>query len=136
MTKTELFLELAKPDKNGNPKKDGWYYVDGILVELILTFIFVMVINAATDPKNGSEKHAGIVIGLTLAAVHMMGCNYTGTSVNPARSLGPALLEWFDKKDGVVDGKHNFAIKQIWIFIIGPMAGGALAGLAYDALLG
>lgn len=134
-TKDYIYTD-PKSNEYGLHKKDGWYYVDGILVELILTFIFVMVVNAATDEKKTDPKIAGLVVGGALAAVHLIGFRITGTSVNPARSLGPALLEWWDKHDAIVGKKRNFAIKQIWIFIVGPMAGGALAGLAYDPLCG
>ena len=117
---------------HNNGKKDGWSYVDALLIEIILTFIFVFVVQGATDKKCYEGKHAGIIIGLALALVYNFGDAYTRTSVNPARSLGPALLELIDKHDGT----NNEAIKEIWIFIIAPLAGGALSGLAYDALLG
>ncbi len=84
--------------------------------ELIATFIFVLVILGAT----GRQAHpaiAGLAIGLTLVVIHLVGIRITGTSVNPARSLGPALM---------VGGK---ALSQLWLFIVAPLIGGALAGL-------
>jgi aquaporin Z len=84
--------------------------------ELIATFIFVLVILGAT----GRQAHpaiAGLAIGLTLVVIHLVGIRITGTSVNPARSLGPALM---------VGGK---ALSQLWLFIVAPLGGGALAGL-------
>lgn len=135
-------LRSDKLDDKLKRKKDAWYYIDGILIEIILTFIFVLVVQVATDTKYHDGKHAGIVIGLALAAVHFFGCKYTNTSVNPARSLGPALLEWFEKGkyEEILtyqeENPNDFAIKQIWVFIIGPMAGGALSGLAYGPLFG
>ena len=84
--------------------------------ELIATFIFVLVILGAT----GRQAHpaiAGLAIGLTLVVIHLVGIRITGTSVNPARSLGPALM---------VGGK---AFSQLWLFIVAPLSGGALAGL-------
>ena len=94
----------------------------GLLVEIILSFIFVTVILAVTDKeKNGNV--AGIIIGLTLILVHLFGIRFTGTSVNPARSIGPALFELGD------------TFIQLWVFILGPMAGACLAGLFYKYVL-
>lgn len=93
----------------------------GLLIELILTFIFVTVILVVTDKKE--NNHAGIIIGLTLTLVHLFGIGFTGTSVNPARSIGPALFELGD------------TFLQLWIFILGPMAGAFLAGLFYKFVL-
>lgn len=86
--------------------------------EVILTLLFVFVILASTS-HIGAPGFAGLVIGLTLTLVHLIGIPLTGTSVNPARSLGPAL---------VVEGK---AIKQVWLFIVAPMVGGVLGALLY-----
>ena len=94
----------------------------GLLVEVILTFIFVTVILAVTDKKDNGHA-SGIIIGLTLTLVHLFGIGFTGTSVNPARSIGPALFELGDP------------MLQIWIFIIGPMAGAFLAALFYNYIL-
>lgn len=96
-----------------------------LLVELILTFIFVTVILAVTGKKNSDGHANGIIIGLTLTLVHLFGIYFTGTSVNPARSIGPALLQW----------SEPIPILQVWIFIIGPMAGACLAGLFYKFVL-
>ena len=92
--------------------------VGALLTEVILTFVFIYTILGVTsNPKMGSV--AGIVIGLTLTFVHIMGIPLTGTSVNPARSLAPAIF---------VGGE---ALKQVWVFIIAPLAGSALAAVAY-----
>lgn len=92
-----------------------------LLVEVVLTFVFVYTILGVTsDEKKGAV--AGIVIGLTLAFVHLLGINLTGTSVNPARSLAPALF---------VGGE---ALKQVWVFIVAPLVGAALAALVYKVL--
>ena len=115
-----------KQNNSPNAKLDGWSYVDALVIEIILTFIFVLAFQGAIDNRYHDGKHSGIVIGLALALVYFFGINLTGTSVNPARSLGPALIECFA-------GKYE-AIEQIWIFFIGPFAGGALSGLAYGAL--
>lgn len=92
-----------------------------LIIEVILTFVFVLAILGVTSKvENGAV--AGIVIGLTLTLVHILGIGLTGTSVNPARSFGPALLAGGD------------ALKNVWVFIVAPAVGGALAALCYNAL--
>lgn len=94
-----------------------------LIIEVILTFVFVFAILGVTSKvKNGAV--AGIVIGLTLTLVHILGIGLTGTSVNPARSLGPALLAGGD------------ALKCVWVFIVAPLVGGALAAVVYGAVAG
>ena len=92
-----------------------------LLVEILLTFVFVYVILSITS-KTENSRIAGLVIALTLVAVHIIGINLTGTSVNPARSLAPAVLQGGD------------AIKQIAVFIVGPFAGAAAAACIYKLL--
>lgn len=89
-----------------------------LLVEVILTFVFVFAVLSATR-KTASALTAGVTIGLALAVVHLIGIPLTGTSVNPARSIGPALF---------VGGA---ALSQLWVFIVAPLVGGALAALAH-----
>jgi aquaporin Z len=96
-------------------------YVLALLSEIVLTFIFVLAILGVTSKVENAQV-AGIVIGLVLTLVHLLGIRLTGTSVNPARSIGPALLAL---ANGVTE-----PIKEIWIFIVGPFAGAALAGLS------
>lgn len=92
-----------------------------ILVEIILTFVFVIAILGVTSKvENGAV--AGIVIGLSLTLVHILGISFTGTSVNPARSFGPALLVGGD------------ALADVWVFIVAPLIGGVLAALVYKFL--
>ncbi len=99
----------------------GEYSLQAALVfEGVMTFIFVTVILGATG-KGAPGAMAGLAIGLTLAAIHLVGINVTGVSVNPARSIGPALF---------VGGT---AISQLWVFIVAPLVGGAVAGLVYKA---
>jgi aquaporin Z len=86
--------------------------------EVVLTFVFVFVVLVATS-RIGSPGFAGLAIGIGLMVVHLIGIPLTGTSVNPARSLGPAII---------VGGE---AIKQVWLFIVAPLVGGVLAALAY-----
>lgn len=92
-----------------------------ILVEIILTFVFVIAILGVTSKIENSSV-AGIVIGLTLTLVHILGISFTGTSVNPARSFGPAILLGGD------------ALSCVWVFIVAPLAGGVLAALVYKFL--
>lgn len=92
-----------------------------ILVEIILTFVFVIAILGVTSKIENSSV-AGIVIGLTLTLVHILGISFTGTSVNPARSFGPAVLVGGD------------ALSSVWVFIVAPLIGGVLAALVYKFL--
>lgn len=104
---------------------EGGSLIVGLLVEIILTFTFVLAILGVTS-KTENKAVTGIVIGLALTLVHLLGIGLTGTSVNPARSLGPAIMQMF---------AGNFtAITQIWIFIIGPLAGAFLAAILYQYL--
>ena len=100
--------------------------VAGLLVEIVLTFIFVLTILGVTSKKAGHGSFAGVVIGLTLTLVHILGIGLTGTSVNPARSFGPALM-------AMIDG-NNAPMGALWVFIVGPLVGAALAALVYKFL--
>ena len=95
--------------------------VASLVIEVILTFVFVLAILGVTSKvQNGAV--AGIVIGLSLTLVHLLGIHFTGTSVNPARSFGPALFVGGD------------ALSCVWVFIVAPLAGGVLAALVYKFL--
>ena len=97
----------------------GEYSLTSALVfEAVMTFLFVTVILGATQ-ASAPAAMAGLAIGLTLTAIHLVGINVTGVSVNPARSFGPALF---------VGGK---AMADLWVFIVAPLAGGALAGILH-----
>ena len=98
----------------------------GLLVEIVLTFIFVLTILGVTSKKAGHGSFGGLVIGLTLTLVHILGIGLTGTSVNPARSFGPALVALF--------ADNAAPIACLWVFIVGPLVGAALAALTYKAL--
>ncbi|MBR3056790.1 MAG: MIP family channel protein [Clostridiales bacterium] len=91
------------------------------VIELILTFVFVIAILGVTS-KTENSSIAGLVIGLTLVLVHILGIGFTGTSVNPARSIGPAILVGGD------------AAKDLWVFIVAPLMGAAIAALIYKFL--
>ena len=92
-----------------------------LLIEAVLTCIFVLAVLGATS-KIENSKVAGLVIGGSLALVHMLGIWLTGTSVNPARSFGPALLQGGE------------ALSVYWVFLVGPMVGGILAALIWKLL--
>ena len=96
----------------------GYNMTSAILFEFVATLIFVIVILGSTQAKAPSG-FAGLAIGITLVAIHITGIHVTGVSVNPARSLGPALL---------VGGQ---ALSQVWLFLLVPSLGGAVAGLLY-----
>ena len=93
--------------------------VAGLIVECLLTFIFVLVILGVTDPKYNHGSFGGVVIGFSLVMVHILGIGLTGTSVNPARSIGPALFA------------GGAALSSLWVFIVGPFVGAALAAFIY-----
>lgn len=100
--------------------------ISSLVIEIILTFVFVYAILGVTS-KVENAKVAGLVIGLTLTLVHLIGINLTGTSVNPARSFGPALM-------ALVFGNGAEALSQVWVFIVAPLVGGALASVIFGAL--
>lgn len=104
----------------------GGSAIAGLVVEIVLTFIFVIAILGVTSKKANHGSFGGLVIGLTLVVVHILGIGLTGTSVNPARSFGPALVAAF---------RGNSApLADLWVFIVGPFAGAALAAFTYKAL--
>ena len=89
---------------------------NGLIAEIVLTCIFVLVVLGATAKTNGATNNfAGLAIGLSLILIHLVGIHYTGTSVNPARSIGPALFE------------GGQALTDLWVFIVGPFLGAACA---------
>ena len=106
-----------------NACQQGVEIWQGLVAEVILTFVFVFAILGVTSKKEFGSA-AGIVIGLALTLVHLLGIAITGTSVNPARSFGPALLAGGD------------ALSQVWIFILAPLVGACLAALVYKFLDG
>ncbi len=95
--------------------------VSSLLIEIILTFVFVIAVLGVTSKAENSGV-AGIVIGFALTLVHILGISFTGTSVNPARSFGPALFVGGD------------ALANVWVFIVAPLIGGVLAALCYKFL--
>ena len=104
----------------------GGSVVAGLLVEVVLTFIFVLCILGVTSKKAKHGSFGGLIIGLTLTGVHILGIGLTGTSVNPARSLGPAIV-------AAIAG-NPAPLACVWVFIVAPLVGAALAALVYNAL--
>lgn len=93
--------------------------VSAFVFELVATFLFVVVILGSTG-RGAATAIAGLAIGLMLVVIHIVGINVTGVSVNPARSIGPALFS------------GGTAMAQLWLFIVAPLAGGAAAGLLFS----
>ena len=113
--------EWALGSNGFGPGYLGEYALPSALIfEFVATFLFVTVILGATG-TGSAAGFAGLAIGLTLAAIHLVGINVTGVSVNPARSIGPAIFA------------GGAALSQLWVFIVAPLAGGAVAGLLYAA---
>jgi aquaporin Z len=106
----------------GDHSPGGYSLVAALTAEVVLTFLFLIIILGATDPAS-SSKLAPVAIGLGLTLIHLIGIPVTNLSVNPARSTGPALF---------VGG---WALQQLWLFWVAPLVGAALAGLVYGPLL-
>ena len=104
----------------------GGSAISGLIVEIVLTFIFVIAILGVTSKKAKHGSFGGLVIGLTLVVVHILGIGLTGTSVNPARSFGPAVV-------AAIAG-NTAPLAALWVFIVGPLVGAALAACVYKAL--
>ena len=109
--------EAARAVSNGYGEHSPGRYplLSGLVAEVVLTFIFLVVILGSTSSK-APPGFAGLAIGLCLAMIHIVGIPVTGVSVNPARSLGPALFG------------GGWALGQLWLFLLAPVAGAALAG--------
>jgi len=105
----------------GEHSPNGYSMTAALIIEIVLTFMFIFIIMGATD-KLAPIGFAGLVIGLTLTLIHLISIPVTNTSVNPARSTGPALF---------VGG---WALNQLWLFWVAPIVGGVLGGFAYKAL--
>ena len=104
----------------------GGNAIAGLVVEIVLTFIFVIAILGVTSKKANHGSFGGLVIGLTLVVVHILGIGLTGTSVNPARSIGPAVV-------AAISG-NTAPLGDLWVFIVGPLVGAALAAGVYKGL--
>ena len=120
---TGALADVASLGQNGFGEASGvgLSMVGAIVVEIVLTFVFIFVIIVVTS-KESTAPIAGIVIGFALTFVHLIGIPLTGTSVNPARSLAPAVL------------MGGVALEQVWVFIVAPFVGAILAALIYKVL--
>ena len=115
-----LTSNVAGLDGTGaNACQEGVSVVGGLLAEIFFTFVFVLVVLGTTDAKKGAGNFAGLAIGLSLILVHLVCIRYMGTSVNPARSVGPALFQ------------GGAALEQLWIFIVGPFVGAVLSAMVW-----
>ncbi|MBR6026999.1 MAG: MIP family channel protein [Neisseriaceae bacterium] len=122
-----LFALTANVDgltgTGANDLQQGVSVIGGLLAEVVFTFVFVLVVLGATAKVNGATNNlAGLAIGLALVLVHLVCIRYTGTSVNPARSIAPAIFQ------------SGTALANVWIFIVGPFVGGALAALVWKVI--
>jgi aquaporin Z len=97
--------------------------LSAFIFEAVATFLFLVCILGVTQ-KGGAAQFAGLAIGLTLVAIHIVGINVTGVSVNPARSLGPAIVGM---------GAKPAALGQVWLFIVAPLIGAGIAGFLFKS---
>ncbi len=95
---------------------------EAFIAEAVFTFVFVLVVLGTTDSKKGAGNFAGLAIGLSLVLVHIVCIPITGTSVNPARSIGPAIFAGGE------------ALSQLWLFIVAPFVGAALSAIVWKAV--
>jgi aquaporin Z len=124
-----LILSGKASGWNGGLGQNGWgegylgqyNIVSAFVFEVVATFLFLVCILGVTQ-KGSPSQFAGLAIGLTLTAIHIVGINVTGVSVNPARSLGPAI---------VGAGSNPAALAKVWLFIVAPLIGGGIAGLLF-----
>jgi aquaporin Z len=115
------FLAANGFGSDGSP--EHYSLLAALVTEVVLTFVFLMVILGATD-RRAHPSLAGAAIGLCLTLIHLISIPVTNTSVNPARSLGPALF---------VGGTW---LEQLWLFVVAPLVGGGLAGVVYPLVFG
>lgn len=114
------FIDMNYATTTGaNACAEGVSMTGGLIAEIVFTMIFVLVVLGTTDPKKGAGNFAGLAIGLSLILIHIVCIPITGTSVNPARSIAPAIFE------------GGAALQQLWIFIVGPFVGAFLSALIW-----
>ena len=122
-----IYALVSTGTHNGPTATGSNGFADGMMVqafiaEAVFTFIFVLVVLGSTDEKKGAGNMAGLAIGLTLVLVHIVCIPLTGTSVNPARSIGPALFQGGE------------ALSQLWLFIVAPFAGAILSSIVWKII--
>lgn len=128
VTSTGTDFALAGAGLGSNDLQSGVSVAGGLIAEIVFTCVFVLVVLGATASDNESTgKFAGLAIGLSLILVHLVCIRYTGTSVNPARSFGPALF-------AQLAGGPATALSNLWIFIVGPFAGAVLASCIWKVI--
>lgn len=110
------------PTMTGANSFDDGEMLQAFLAEMVFTCIFVLVVLGTTDEKKGAGNMAGLAIGLSLVLIHIVCIPITGTSVNPARSIGPAIME------------GGRALSQLWLFIVAPFAGAVLSALIWKII--
>lgn len=119
-------LEGFASNGYGAHSPGGYNLLACLVAEMLLTFFFILVIMGATDER-ASKAHAPLAIGFCLTLINLISIPITNTSVNPARSTGPAIV--------VAAGGDPWALQQLWLFWLAPLVGGLLAGLFYNAVL-
>ncbi|GHT36763.1 aquaporin [Bacteroidia bacterium] len=123
-----VLFALVSTGNHGGPTQTGsngfsdGACVQAFIAEAVFTFIFVLVVLGSTDEKKGTGNFAGLAIGLTLVLVHIVCIPITGTSVNPARSIGPAIFQ------------GGAALSQLWLFIVAPFVGAALSAYTWKTI--
>ncbi len=117
-----LYVLAPESGFGANTIQTGITTMGAVIAEIVFTFVFVLVVLGTTDSEKGAGNLAGLAIGLSLVLVHLVCIHYTGTSVNPARSIGPALLA------------GGQAMVDLWIFIVAPLVGAALAAVVWKIL--
>ena len=117
------YIDIDYATRTGaNVCQPGIGIAGGFIAELVFTFMFVLVVLGTTDASKGAGNFAGLAIGLSLVMIHIVCIPITGTSVNPARSIGPAIFE------------GGAALSQLWIFVVAPLVGAALSALVWKAI--
>ena len=118
-------IDMAYATTTGaNSCAPGVGVIGGFIAEVVFTFVFVLVVLGTTDPKKGAGNFAGLAIGISLVLVHICCISITGTSVNPARSIAPALFAGGE------------ALSQLWIFIVAPFVGAFLSSCVWKLICG
>jgi aquaporin Z len=103
-----------------------------IIAETVFTFIFILVVLGATDSKNNAPKFAGLAIGLSLILIHIVCIPITGTSVNPARSIAPAVFDFIERGFSLTNLlESGTALTNLWVFILCPLVGAVLAAFTW-----
>ena len=120
---TSSSIDGAIAGTGANDLQEGVSLAGGLIAEMVFTCVFVLVVLGATHKTNGATGNfAGLAIGLTLILVHLACIRYTGTSVNPARSIAPAVFQ------------GGTALSNLWVFIVGPFVGACAAALIWKAI--